>query len=521
MDQLLQYINEKTDNQFEDFKINSVIFNKENNSAVFKFIYPKTREAVVSDDVRAMLKDIIATFLKVDITIDVKTRKALIDADAVRDVIAKFIIENYQSMSFDFNKNNVTVIISGNDVKVTIKASDAQYNFLIGKQADKAIIAHLDQNFYENFEIILEKTAEVKTNNVLLERAERKQESNTEIAFTPVHAEVSNIQALFGEAIAEKPLTVYSIKGPSVGVAIAGKLQGITKRSFVSKQKNEKGEAVSKEYFSFNIKDADANLQCVLFLNATDIEKFEAELKENDGIVVYGNVEKFNERINIKVKRLSKCEVAIVEQVIDYKPENKNYIFIKPQSYTMIEQPTLFDSITKELPKFLQNNEIVVFDFETTGLDATINEIVEIGAVKIKDGKIIETFETLIKPKNSITEETTKIHGITNEMVENAPSIEQALPDFYKFTRGAVLSAYNIAFDYNFLHIAAKRQQYNFNNRQVDTMHLATKHLKGLKNYKLKTVAEHLGISLEHAHRAIHDTTATAEIFIKLCIDLE
>ena len=90
------------------------------------------------------------------------------------------------------------------------------------------------------------------------------------------------------------------------------------------------------------------------------------------------------------------------------------------------------------------------------------------------------------------------------------------LQDFYKFTRNSVIVAYNIAFDYKFLYLAGNAQGYNFDNKQIDAMVLAKQKLKGLKNYKLKTVVTHLGVSLENAHRAVHDAIATAEAFVKL-----
>ena len=88
--------------------------------------------------------------------------------------------------------------------------------------------------------------------------------------------------------------------------------------------------------------------------------------------------------------------------------------------------------------------------------------------------------------------------------------------DFYKFTRGAALVGQNVSFDYGFLSYFGKKYGYNFETEMEDTWQLAMQNLRGLKNYKLKTICAKLGVSLENAHRAVHDATATAECFIKL-----
>ena len=259
-------------------------------------------------------------------------------------------------------------------------------------------------------------------------------------------------------------------------------------------------------------------MACVMFLSQTDLPKME-ELKENSFIVVFGDVEKFNEKLNFKVKRISYGQSANIEKPevkVAIKKVNDNYLFVKPEPYIMLEQSNLFALDDKPVNSFLQNNELVVFDFETTGLESTVCEIIEIGAVKVINGKISETFSCLVKPKKAISEEITGITGITNDMVADAYSIEQVLQDFYKFTYNCVLSAYNIAFDYNFLYAASKKQGFVFDNRQIDSMFLAKTKLPGLKNYKLKTVATALNINLDNAHRAVYDAIATAEVFIKL-----
>ena len=121
-----------------------------------------------------------------------------------------------------------------------------------------------------------------------------------------------------------------------------------------------------------------------------------------------------------------------VEAKISYKAANENYHTIFPQEYVDAEQVDLFGNIIESSLK----GNYIVFDFETTGLNCSNgDEIIEIGAVKVHNGKIMETFATLVKPSISIPAEATKINNITNDMVKDAPTINLVLPDFLNFVK--------------------------------------------------------------------------------------
>ena len=164
----------------------------------------------------------------------------------------------------------------------------------------------------------------------------------------------------------------------------------------------------------------------------------------------------------------------------------------------------------------LLDDEFTVFDIETTGLSREKDKITEIGAVKIKDGKIIDKFSTFVNPEMPISEEITKLTGITNEMVKDAPTIKEILPEFMKFFSNGILVAHNASFDTGFIRKAAEVYGYgDIDNTVVDTLELARTLLKDLKKHKLDMVCERLGVSLNGHHRAVNDAQATAEVFIK------
>ena len=108
----------------------------------------------------------------------------------------------------------------------------------------------------------------------------------------------------------------------------------------------------------------------------------------------------------------------------------------------------------------------MVFDLETTGLNHEDCQIVEIGAVKIENGKITKKFSTFVDPEAEIPLDATRIHGITDAMVMGAPKVDVALADFYKFCEGSTIVAYNIDFDYKFINYYGRKSGLNFNHPQ-------------------------------------------------------
>jgi DNA polymerase III epsilon subunit family exonuclease len=165
-----------------------------------------------------------------------------------------------------------------------------------------------------------------------------------------------------------------------------------------------------------------------------------------------------------------------------------------------------------------KSNNYVVIDFETTGLDAIRNEIIEVAALKFKDKSLIDSYITLIKPKYSIPSYITQITGISNKMVSTAPPMEQVIPKLVDFIGDSIIVAHNASFDMKFLKCNAQRCGFEIVNQYIDTLSLSRKAFPGLDNHKLATVASHVGIKDGNWHRAEFDTRVTAEILFK-CIE--
>ena len=145
----------------------------------------------------------------------------------------------------------------------------------------------------------------------------------------------------------------------------------------------------------------------------------------------------------------------------------------------------------------------VVFDIETTGFSAENDRIIEIGAVRVEQGEITDKFSVFVNPRTPIPFEIEKLTGINDEMVMNEPTIEEILPKFLEFCKGAVMVAHNAGFDMSFIRKNSERQDLPCEFTVVDTVPLARLLLPQLNRYKLDTVAKALNISLENHHRAV------------------
>ena len=164
----------------------------------------------------------------------------------------------------------------------------------------------------------------------------------------------------------------------------------------------------------------------------------------------------------------------------------------------------------------------VVVDIETTGTKPLESDIIEIGAVYIEDGQVKKTFNQLIYTPQEISEYIVSITGITNEMLKDAPTIEEVMPQFVAFCEEAFLVGHNlILFDYRMLKVKAGMLNMPFEKAGIDTLVIARKCLADLPSRKLGDLCKYYGIDLTNAHRAFDDAYATYELFRALQRDFE
>lgn len=222
--------------------------------------------------------------------------------------------------------------------------------------------------------------------------------------------------------------------------------------------------------------------------------------------MMYNNYNKYNQFKEEQAKARQKLE--------DEEKYKQKFADVK----TIVKVEKLIpNNIGKKYNSKIKNKTIVVFDIETTGLGEN-DEIVEIGAVKIKDGKIVEKFSSLVKPSIPISYDATVINGISNEMVKFEPPIEIVINDFFNFTKDCILCGHNAkSFDFKFIKKAGEKYGLVFNNEIIDTLEESRKDKNiAVENHKLETLKQYFNIKTEKNHRAYDDAYATAEILLYL-----
>lgn len=161
--------------------------------------------------------------------------------------------------------------------------------------------------------------------------------------------------------------------------------------------------------------------------------------------------------------------------------------------------------------------DYVVFDIETTGLDPRNDEIIEIGAIRVRNDQVVAEFEKLIKPSKPISSFITKLTGITNEDLIDAQDIEEVLPDFLNFVGEDIVMGHNVNFDLSFIKDKSlKHLGVVFENRYADTLYISRSFYKGFKHHRLCDLAIRFNIDQDVAHRALADVYTTYKAYLHM-----
>ena len=167
-------------------------------------------------------------------------------------------------------------------------------------------------------------------------------------------------------------------------------------------------------------------------------------------------------------------------------------------------------------------DKFIVVDLETTGLDPEIDEIIQIGAIKIQQDKIIDKFNSLVKPSRPISDFIRELTGITNEELDKADDIKNVLPLFLDFIGDNILIGHNVNFDINFIYDnSLKILNTPFKNDFVDTLRIARKLLKELNHHRLDDLIKHYNLEKREEHQALNDCELTLKIYKNMLNEIE
>lgn len=416
----------------------------------------------------------------------------------------------------------------------------------------------------------LQKAAEFYQEEV--ETAEKREEKHAEN--TTVEIEVregkfatpqiiqSSIRPLYGRSIRGKMIPISSISGDSGRIVVWGDVFDIEKKVTKSGDKN---------IFTIDITDYTGSTTAKVFNSIKESAVID-NIKKSDTIVVQGDVEydKYAGELVVnarsigtaqKVKVVDNAEKKRVElhmhtnmsqmdavtsagdlvnrayqwghkavAITDHgvaqafpdamkaadkinKDEEKIKIIYGVEAYFMDD---LVESVKGDADTGFDGT-FICFDIETTGLSAARDKITEIGAVKVENGVITDTFSTFANPEMPIPQKITQLTGITDDMVKDAPSQSEAVGAFLEFAGDNVLVAHNAPFDTSFIAKACEDMGREYNYTSIDTVAISRAILTDIKNCKLDTVAKFLRLGDFNHHRATDDAEMLARIFINLC----
>ena len=510
-----ELLNAKTNNKY-DFKLRSATLIKEKNCCQVEVLYKDG--AILLPEDKIIAGEVIKNSLPAGFDYDIKFVKNFVTNEAVKNKIKDFMSKSYSSINFQIT----ALDCEGQEGKVIFTVDEEILPYVKDKCISLALEGFLKDQFDKNISVNF--VAQSKENFVELPEEDLIFEEDFVQNTGSRYINLTDVTPLVGGLSDTQAFYIEDKKISGTEAVLCGKITYIKECSFMKKIKpkgsEDEGDEITEQrcYFRFGIEDYSGKLSCVIFPSANNIDKVK-QLAAGDNVLVFGKLDedKFG-GVSMKVKDISLCVIEPEkEEVIDFKPEPENYRYVFPDPYVYYTQGNLFDMAAPDLPEFIKNNKFVVFDLETTGLEYSAGaKILEIGAIKLENGEMTEKFECFVNPEMKIPKDATAVHGIKDDDVKDAYNYSKVLRDFYKFTRGCYLVGYNVEFDYGFIKFYGKKCGYNFDNKRIDVLKMATKNVKGITRFKLGLVADALGVSLENAHRAINDTRATVDVFLKL-----
>lgn len=490
--------NKITENKYDYLSPSSVELNLADARATVELIVPHDKlDNELKDGDKEAIFEAVRAIIPLAFDVSVKYKKFYVDNLSAINKTREFFHKNYPAIPSD-----------GIDIDASV--IDAIVNISIG--VSKLFFSTLDT---DNIVLELEKYLHTKFTNkitIALTSIEREAElqsfteRKTEEFFVRRKVKTDNHFVLAGRSIGSDPSYIAD-KGEVEKLGVyCGVVESFERR--ISKKSGN-------PYYVFTISDTTGQLVCKAF-SKTEKSAFD-QVKEGSTVIVQGKIDRdaYAGESVMLVSDLSQCVIdyaSIVNEKM-YNSAPIYYEYVTPKPYVQVSQSNMFKN-DNSVPECLIGREFIVFDLETTGIEKESCMITEIGAVKIIDGVIKEGFSTFVNPQCHIPEVITQLTSIRDEDVKDAPTIENVFPDFYKFIEGIPLVAQNAPFDMGFIGVVAKKMNYNLSNRVYDTIELSRKVVKS-PSYKLETLCKLFGVDNEHAHRAIHDAAATAEVFIE------
>lgn len=487
------------------FKLSKAVINEQDELVIRLLVNADDYDKYLNDELRAKVNAIVKGIIPEDVDFHVVYIKTETTEKYLTQKIQEFFYEESTLIFGKIKDAKVSIEINFGTVEIKIGVTPDVYGYLLECKYDYKLASFLGEFVMEEVEIEFYRVHDDNAEHKGLRKIKTVGAVRPSVRLVDIRVNVNILGA-----VAKKPMYICdAIKKEHESISLCGKVKDV----------KELQSKAGKIFFKAIIDDSTGSVGLLCFPRfPSQIEAVRSYLIPDVEVCVEGEL-KMDERsgsYNLFTRKLAQVQIdySSINTDVVYNEAPEYYSTITPAKYIETEQSDLFVD-DSELPEMLKGT-IVVFDLETTGLVPSAGKIIEIGAVKMVDGVIKETFSTLINPLEHIPEEASNINHIYDKDVVGAPEFKEVVPDFYKFCQGAVLCGHNVGFDIGFLTYHAKKEFYNFDHQSIDTLDMAKRILKRESRNKLENLCKEFGINLDNAHRALFDTIATAKVLKKL-----
>lgn len=523
--QFIDRLNEATGGKYDFLRISKLNLDVGANSLYVVCLLPQDcDEEKFTEADKKTVEEFCRSQVPPTFTLKLSFVKSVVNSEAILRQILNFISQKYSTLTSQMDNSLTQVKTEGRDkliIDLYVYSPIAHFCENSGFK-DKLSKFIYNQNCVNKVIVNINVCKTIDAKELLAQRENVKYVDSGEIDI------VGGYHYMVGKDITRKPRYIEKYKKEMEGICVCGTIKELKRINIVDKQSPDR--RLKSVLFKFRISDSTGEMDCIYFAKLRKPKKGETQhttcldmLKEGDDVIIYGNYRHsdFSDKNELSVVKLALCKInyeGLDRRRKDIKEANKIKIYQSPKTYEADMNESLLDMIGH--CDFIMDNKFVVFDLETTGLSTEIDRVVEIGAVKLENGKIVEYYDTLIDPQTHIPEGASEVNGIYDDDVKNSPYIEDVFEFFVNYCKGYKLVAHNGAgFDFKIIRRLAGSMGLPMNNDMIDSLTEARSVLPQIRRHSLEFLCNHYGIVNKKAHRAYEDAEATAKVFVKLMDD--
>ena len=524
--QFIDKLNEATNNKYQFLRISKSNLDIGTGSLSVVCLLPQSiTDDQFSDEDKKIIEEFCRSQVPETFSLKIAFVKNRLNKEAILKQVINFISARYHTLIGQYDAGMTEIEIDGEQkIVIDLYMSSPVVHYCENSGfKDKLAKFIYAQNCTDKVVVRINVSKQIDAEEILEDRENVHYVDIGEIDI------IGDYHYYIGKDIGRKPRYIDKYKKEMDGVCVCGTVRELKRINIVDKTSPDR--RVKKVLFKFVIDDSTGSMDCLYFARIRKSKDRNSEfatcldgLKDGDDVVIFGNYRnsEYSGKNELTVVKLALCRINyenLQQRRENIKKANKIKVFNYPKKYEVDISENLFDLVGH--CDYIMNNKFVVFDLETTGTNTDADDIIEIGAVKLEEGRITEFYNTLIDPNRHIPEGASAVNHIYDDDVKNAPYIEDVLEYFIEYCRGYKLIAHNgNGFDFKIIKRCCDNAGIAFNNELIDSLTEARRILKHLRHHSLNALRNHYHIVNHTAHRAYDHAEATAKVFVKMMDDL-